>query len=98
MRFRRNLAQLEELAPVCEGQEQDQIVLLPQTNQLLGIMTILRDAKTSRSDFIFYADRLSSLIVEKALESLPTSTRDIVTGCGVPFTGVANCDKVRVKL
>lgn len=106
MRFRRELGLLEELKPVCEGHEHEQIVLLPQTNQLLvswsypteahrqGILTILRDASTARSDFIFYADRLSTLIVEKALEFMPTSSQEVITGNGVPFTGVANCDKV----
>lgn len=57
-------------------------------------MTILRDATTTRPDFIFYADRLSTLIVEHALTFLPHSQRDIVTGNGVPFTGIANCDDV----
>jgi uridine kinase len=57
-------------------------------------MTILRDTTTTRSDFIFYIDRLSTLIVEKALSLLPTSPRQIFTGNGTPFTGVANCDSV----
>jgi len=35
MRFRGELALLEELKPVCKGDEEEHIILLPQTNQLL---------------------------------------------------------------
>lgn len=39
--------------------------VLPATNQIRGIHTILRNHKTDRDDFIFYADRLAVLLMEK---------------------------------
>lgn len=52
-----------------------------------GIMTILRDESTDRGDFIFYADRLSTLIVERALTLVPCQTVKVTTPTGVDFTG-----------
>jgi uracil phosphoribosyltransferase len=51
-------------------------------------MTILRDQSTERGDFIFYADRLSTLIVEKALTILPQQSRTVHTPVGCPYDGV----------
>lgn len=39
--------------------------VLPSKNQIKGIHTILRDSKTDRDEFIFYADRLAVLLMEK---------------------------------
>lgn len=39
------------------------------TNQLRGLHTIIRNVHTSRSDFIFYSNRLTRLLVEEAMES-----------------------------
>ncbi|ORX73595.1 uridine kinase [Linderina pennispora] len=36
--------------------------LMPETNQLRAMQTILYDATTTRDDFIFYSDRLSRLL------------------------------------
>jgi hypothetical protein len=33
-------------------------VPLTRTNQLAGLLTIIRDDKTTRGDFIFYSDRI----------------------------------------
>lgn len=38
--------------------------VLPGTNQIKGIHTILRDCKTERDEFVFYADRLAVLLME----------------------------------
>ena len=58
-------------------------------------MTILRDQKTERGDFIFYADRLSTLIVEKALELIPYRPKSIVTAVNKPYEGVVQTEEVR---
>jgi uracil phosphoribosyltransferase len=42
-----------------------QVYLLASNPQLKALMTILRDKNTSRSDFIFYADRITRLVVEE---------------------------------
>jgi uridine kinase len=57
-------------------------------------MTILRDHTTSRGDFIFYADRLSTLIVEKALELIPHRPKEITTPLNLTFEGVTQTEDV----
>ncbi|KAI0777112.1 armadillo/beta-catenin/plakoglobin [Irpex lacteus] len=63
------------------------IVKIPDTPQLQGIMTILRDRTTSREDFIFFTDRLSTLLVEKAMELLPHIPQQVVTPIEEPYVG-----------
>ena len=58
-------------------------------------MTILRDQRTTRGDFIFYADRLSTLIVEKALELIPHCPKKVQTPLKVNFEGVTQTNDVR---
>ncbi|KAH7683252.1 Uracil phosphoribosyltransferase protein [Dioscorea alata] len=41
------------------------------TFQIRGMHTLIRDAKTTKHDFIFYADRLIRLVVEHGLGHLP---------------------------
>jgi uracil phosphoribosyltransferase len=62
--------------------------LLPQTEQLRGLMTIIRDRSTRRNDFIFYADRVTRLLVEQALELLPTEAKDVETPLGEVYHGL----------
>ncbi|EED79844.1 predicted protein [Postia placenta Mad-698-R] len=63
------------------------LTLLPQTPQLKGMFTILRDNSTRRGDFIFFVDRLSTLLVEKAMELLPYRQKTVVTPCEVAYHG-----------
>jgi uridine kinase len=54
---------------------------------LQGIFTILRDKTTSRQDFVFFTDRLSTILVEYALELLPHAPKTVVTPVGVESHG-----------
>ncbi|KAI0635823.1 armadillo/beta-catenin/plakoglobin [Trametes polyzona] len=63
------------------------VTLLRQTPQLQGIYTILRDSTTSREDFIFFTDRLSTYLSEKAMEFLPFKARKVITPVDVPYSG-----------
>ncbi len=47
----------------------EKVLVLPPTNQLLGMNTIIRDIDTSSEDFIFYFDRLATLLVEQYVAS-----------------------------
>lgn len=58
LRFRRELVNLDANGPE-DATVDENVRVIPQTNQLLGIMTILRDAQTKRTDFIFNIDRLA---------------------------------------
>jgi len=61
--------------------------LLPQTRQLKGILTILRDATTNRGDFIFFAERLATILCERATEHLPHKPKTVITPLDVPSHG-----------
>lgn len=67
----------------------ENVYLLPQTNQLLGLYTIIRDKNTTRSDFVFYSDRIIRLLVEEGLNHLPVQGRVVETETGQKFEGVS---------
>ena len=48
-----------------------QVVVLPQTSQLMSIHTIIRDRNTLRTSFVFYIERLSTILVEYAMNYVP---------------------------
>lgn len=53
----RKLAAEEELSP--------NVIVVEQTSQLKGMHTILQDPSTEQVDFVFYFDRLASLLIER---------------------------------
>ncbi|CDO74973.1 hypothetical protein BN946_scf184945.g45 [Trametes cinnabarina] len=84
---------LAKIAPrdLSPGDPYDQyfpnLIVLPQTPQLRGIFTILRDRTTSREDFIFFTDRLSTYLSEKAVEFLPFKPKSVTTPVDVTYNG-----------
>ncbi|MBU2638344.1 MAG: uracil phosphoribosyltransferase [Nanoarchaeota archaeon] len=66
---------------------QKNIYELEQTDQFTALYTIIRDETTKRDDFIFCADRIIRMLVEKATEFLPTKTKQIKTHTGCSFNG-----------
>ncbi|KZT59137.1 uridine kinase [Calocera cornea HHB12733] len=87
-------AELSRVQPALEeGWEADVrnwpgVVLLRQTPQLRGIHTILRDQETSREDFIFFADRLATLVVERGMDLLPYVPDSVETPTGAIARGL----------
>ncbi|KAJ3783038.1 armadillo/beta-catenin/plakoglobin [Lentinula aff. detonsa] len=63
------------------------LMILPSTPQLEGIFTILRSKDTNNQDFIFFTDRLSTLLVEHALQFLPYAPLTVTTPLGVKSHG-----------
>ncbi|KAJ7274365.1 armadillo/beta-catenin/plakoglobin [Mycena haematopus] len=72
--------------PECKIEDLN-LTILPQTRQLRGIFTILRSKTSSRQDFIFFVDRLATLLMEFALQFLPYSPRTVTTPTEAAFTG-----------
>lgn len=64
------------------------LIRLRVTNQIKELQTVIRDKNTSRSDFIFYADRLIRLVVEEGLNQLPYNKEVIVTPTGYKYEGL----------
>ncbi|KAL9055136.1 MAG: hypothetical protein Q9162_003713 [Coniocarpon cinnabarinum] len=66
----------------------DNVIVLPQTPQLIALLTMIRDKDTDRADFIFYSNRIIRLLVEEGLNHLPVIPRSIITPVGRPYEGV----------
>jgi len=60
---------------------------LPATPMIRAMQTIIRDKQTSHDDFIFYSDRLCSLLVENALSLLPYEEHMVTTPTGSQYRG-----------
>ena len=56
--------------------------VLPQTKQLIGLHTIIRNRETQRDAFIFYADRIMRLVTEHALTLMPYEDVIVATVSG----------------
>ncbi|KAG0042275.1 hypothetical protein BGZ83_000696 [Gryganskiella cystojenkinii] len=66
------------------------VIVLENTKQILGMHTIIRDINTSRHDFIFYADRLATLVIERALCELPYASKTVKTPTGKTVDGLTH--------
>ena len=59
-------ADLRELKKIAsELQLSPNVLMMPQTPQFIGMNTILQNPDTEQVDFVFYFDRLASLLIEK---------------------------------
>ncbi|KAK1760735.1 uracil phosphoribosyltransferase [Echria macrotheca] len=81
-------------ATVSTGVEFETVTILPQTPQLIALLTIIRDKKTDRGDFIFYSNRIIRLLVEEGLNHLPTIEHTVTTPVGRPYDGLAFQGKI----
>ena len=70
------------------------VVQLEMTPQLKFIHTMLRDNSTSRDDFIFYAERVSRLIVERSLSELEFDSKVVTTPTGSAYKGLVGKQKI----
>ncbi|WAR08906.1 UPP-like protein [Mya arenaria] len=57
-------------------------IRLKANDNVRELQTVLRDRSTSRSDFVFYADRLIRLVVEEGLNQLPYRECQVTTPTG----------------
>ncbi|KAK1770577.1 uracil phosphoribosyltransferase [Phialemonium atrogriseum] len=76
------------MATVSTRIESDNVTILPQTPQLIALLTIIRDKNTDRGDFIFYSNRIIRLLVEEGLNHLPTVEHTVTTPVGRPYAGL----------
>ncbi|KAI4182500.1 MAG: hypothetical protein L6R41_005945 [Letrouitia leprolyta] len=64
------------------------VLLLKQTKQIIAMTTILQNPVTDDVDFIFYFDRLTTLLVERALDNLHFTTKTVQTPQGSYYQGL----------
>ncbi len=70
------------------------VTTLPQTHQIRGMHTIIRNKTTERGDFIFYMERLAGVIIERAVEQLPCHGKTVLTSSGYKYKGTATSTTV----
>ncbi|MFF3520135.1 uracil phosphoribosyltransferase [Streptomyces albidoflavus] len=64
------------------------MLLLPQTNQLRALHTVIRDRSASGRDFEVYSRRIIRLLLEAGLDLLPFGKRDVTTPVGETYHGL----------
>ncbi|KAF4767394.1 hypothetical protein HAV15_009132 [Penicillium sp. str.  len=62
--------------------------VLPSTPQFVGMNTILQSPETEQEDFIFYFDRLVSILIEKALDMTSYVSANVETPQGSTYLGL----------
>ncbi|KAK0635475.1 uracil phosphoribosyltransferase-like protein [Bombardia bombarda] len=81
-------------ATVSTEVEFETVTILPQTPQLIALLTMIRDVNTDRGDFIFYSNRIIRLLVEEGLNHLPTVEHTVTTPVGRPYDGLSFQGKI----
>ncbi|KAF2261055.1 PRTase-like protein [Lojkania enalia] len=76
------------MATVSTALSHENVHILPQTPQLIALLTMIRDKNTGRADFIFYSNRIIRLLVEEGLNHLPVVEQTITTPVGRTYSGV----------
>ncbi|KAL9602280.1 MAG: hypothetical protein Q9179_002594 [Wetmoreana sp. 5 TL-2023] len=64
------------------------VLLLKQTKQVVAMMTILQNPATDEVDFNFYFDRLTTLLVERAMDNLRFNVKIVQTPQGSRYHGL----------
>ncbi|ROW09767.1 hypothetical protein VMCG_02354 [Cytospora schulzeri] len=65
------------------------VTLLKPTPQLKAMNTIIRDIDTTSEDFIFYFDRLATLIIEQAMNNVRFTAATVQTSPGYEYHGLS---------
>ena len=86
----RRLGRVAEVAPLSAN-----VIELPQTNQVMGITTLLLSPLISREEFIFYFDRLTVMLIEKAFEEgLCFSPHTVSTPANNNYAGLQHSGEI----
>jgi len=75
-------------APPIEQYLQQNVHLLPQTNHLRALHTVIRDRGASREDFVLQSGRIIRLLVEASLDQLPFEPLAARTPVGEIYDGL----------
>lgn len=80
---------LEKLGKQAEDEPlSPNVLLVEQNRQFVGMSTILQNPSTKEVDFIFYFDRISALLVERAMESTEYALTSVKTPQGSTYRGL----------
>ncbi|KAJ5344895.1 hypothetical protein N7541_007392 [Penicillium brevicompactum] len=62
--------------------------VLPSTPQFVGMNTILQNPESEQEDFVFYFDRLASILIERALDMTTYVSANVETPQGNTYLGL----------
>eukprot|EP00919_Chromeraceae_sp_WS-2016_P081493 GHVR01192465.1.p1 GENE.GHVR01192465.1~~GHVR01192465.1.p1 ORF type:complete len:494 (-),score=78.25 GHVR01192465.1:232-1713(-) len=62
--------------------------IMPHNSQCRQLHTIIRNIETKRTDFVFYIDRISRLVVEYGLGFLPFRETEVITPTNERYMGI----------
>ncbi|PWW76519.1 PRK-domain-containing protein [Tuber magnatum] len=84
---------IKTLRALGQGHDADEplptsVKVLKDTPQLRAMHTILHDEETTREDFVFYFDRLATLLVERGSDHLAFKPKEVVTPQGITYAGL----------
>ena len=68
--------------------------MIKPSRQLKAILTIIRDKETPRDDFIFFANRVCSIVVETGLSELSFQEIKVTTPTGDKYNGLESSKKL----
>ncbi|KAL2039934.1 hypothetical protein N7G274_007337 [Stereocaulon virgatum] len=92
---RKHQEELQRLGKQAENEPlSNNVLLLKQTEQIMGMNTIIQNPMTKEVDFIFYFDRLSSLLIERAMENVHFNSKAVETPQGSTYKGLAMAGEV----
>ncbi|KAF8854228.1 uridine kinase [Acephala macrosclerotiorum] len=81
-----------ELRKLGQSSEDDplsnKVLILEQSSQVKGMNTIIQDIDTSAEDFIFYFDRMATLLVENAMNNIYFKEKTVETPAGNKYNGL----------
>lgn len=66
----------------------ERVLVLEQTPQLKGMNSIIQDRDTPTEDFIFYFDRMATLLIEHAMNNLCYKSCIVHTAAGNKYNGL----------
>lgn len=81
--------ELERLGKIAEHSPlSPNALIMEQTSQIKGIHTLLLNPDTSSEDYMFYFDRMAALLVDKAIDLLPFTPKQVTTPQGYQYMGL----------
>jgi uridine kinase len=89
MKSRMHQLELKRLGQEAENNPLSQnVIVLPQRRQIMGIHTTLLTPGLPREDFIFYFDRVAAMLVERATACQTYVPTQILTPLSTPYIGL----------
>lgn len=91
----RHQAELERLGRDVEDLPlSNNVILLEEKPQIKAVMTLLRNPATVANEFTFYTDRITALLVDKALDCHRFLPTQVVTPQSTAYNGLKSAGKI----